>query len=163
MSEKKKNYAFSSYDKHLCLVPDFNMWFIFLFLIRPYVVLVVSLSNKSDRMGLINLLYADKLMMSLGALAGIPALLVVYALIKRDPDASEGVKKIWHKGRELLAISAVFNVLLAFSPMMIRGVQTLGVHAWWQLAGSVLVLGLVLKSEYIKDCFLDFPRHSKES
>jgi len=163
MSEKNKNYSFSNYDKHLCLVPDFNMWFIFLFLIRPYVVLVISLANRNDRMGLINLLYTDKLMLSLGALAGIPALLVVYSLIKRDPDASDYIKKIWHKGRLLLGVSAFFNILLVFAPIVLRGGHELGVHAWWQLAGSILVLGLVLKSEYIKDCFLDFPQHSEES
>ncbi len=161
--EKKKVYPVSCYGKHLCLVPDFNMWLIFLFLVRPYVVLVMSFANRNDRMELINLLYTDKVMMSLGAIAGIPAAFVVYAWMKREPNASDFVKNIWHRGRILLAISAVFNAGLAFAPMVIRGVHHFGFHGWWQLIGSLVVLGMVLKSEYIKDCFLDFPQKDEES
>ena len=161
MNKKKKTYPITCYGKHLCLVPDFNMWLIFLFLVRPYVVLVLSFANRNDRMELINMMYTDRVLMSWGALAGVPAAFVVYAWMKREPDASDFVRNIWSRGRMLLAVSAVFNVGLAFAPMILRGAHKVSVHGWWQLVASVIVLALILKSDYIRDCFSEFPEKTE--
>jgi len=160
MEKKKKVYPISCYGKHLCLVPDFNMWLIFLFLIRPYLVLIISVANRTDRLQLINLLYADRMMMWLGLLAGIPAVLVVYAWMKRQPNATKFVRYIWHRGKLLLAISAIFNIGIVVLPMLLIDAHNFSIHGLWQLVVSALVLGVVLKSDYIRDCFLDFPTDS---
>jgi len=47
-----------------------------------------------DRTGLIDLVYPDRLIMSVGALAGAPAAFLVYAWIKRKPDATPFVRYI---------------------------------------------------------------------
>jgi len=159
MGTKKKVYPVSCYGKHLCLIPDFTMWVIFLFLLRPYVVLIMSFANFNDSMQLINLLYADRMMMSLGALAGIPTALIIYAWIKREPDATQFIRNLWGKGRVLLSVSAALNAGLVFAPMWLKAVDKITIHGWWQFAVSVIILLVVFKSEYIKDCFLDFPKN----
>jgi len=152
-----KHHPISAYDKNLCLKPDITIWLILLFLSRAYVVLVLSLVNMRDRTGLIDLVYPDRLAMSLGALAGIPAVLLVYAWIKRQPGAGPFVKKIWMKGRELLAISVLLNIGVIFLPFWMGTMHAIYPGDWVQFAIALLILIVVYTSSYIKDCFNDFP------
>lgn len=157
----KNKYPISSYNKYVCLKMDYIMWSIFLYLLRPYVVLIFSFANKRDKMGLIELLYTDRLMMSIGALAGIPAALLIYAWLKREPNASDLVKNIWNKGRELLAISAILNSFLVFLPLLLGKTSNLSLIDWSQFAISLAILVALYRYAYIKDCFSDFPSNEQ--
>ena len=96
-------------------------------------------------------------MMSLGALAGIPAALLIYAWTRKQPNASDFVKKLWKYGRELIAISAILNILFVFIPLLSGKVSELTTISWLQLTISGLILPVIYKSGYIKDCFSEFP------
>jgi len=152
-----KHHPISAYDKNLCLKPDITIWLIFLFLSRAYVVLVLSLVNMRDRTGLIDFVYSDRLAMSLGALAGIPAVLLVYAWIKRRPGAGPFVRRVWKNGRELLAISVLLNIGVIFLPFWMGTVHAIYLGDWVQLAIALLIVIVVYASSYINDCFNDFP------
>ena len=153
----KNKYSISSYNKHICLKMDYVMWSIFLFLLRPYLVLIFSFANMSDRMALIELLYTDRLMMSLGALAGIPAALLMYAWSRREPNASDFVRNLWRRGRELLIISTILNGFLTFIPLLLGKVDKVSTIDWLQFALSMLIMAVLYRYAYLKDCFLDFP------
>jgi len=137
------------------------MWLIFLFLLRPYVVFIGSVTNMTDRMMIINLFYSDKLILSLGAFASIPAALLVYALTRRNPDAPPFIKRVWSNGRILLAVSAILNAFIVFAPQWLGKAHKLTAFGWGQFLFSLLVVLILYKSQYIKDCFDDFP--DKES
>ena len=136
---------------------DYVMWSIFLFLLRPYIVLIFSFANMRDRMALIELLYTDRLMMSLGALAGIPAALLIYAWSRREPNASDFVKNVWSRGRGLLAVSTISNGFLTFMPLLLGKVDKVSTIDWLQFALSMLIMTVLYRYTYLKDCFLDFP------
>ncbi len=155
----QNNYSISSYDKHLSLKVNSVMWLILLYLLRPYVVAILSLVNMKDRMQLINMFYSDALMLSLGAFAGIPAALLIYAWTRRTPGASSLVRRLWKRGRTLLAISAVLNACIVFAPLWLGTSHKITVYGWVQLLVSLLVVFVLYKSRYIKDCFSDFPSH----
>ena len=155
----QKKHPFTSYDKYLCLKLDSTMWLIMLFLLRPYIVLIFSFSNKADRMQLVNLMYTDKLMMSMGALAGIPAVLLIYAWAKKEPDASDFVKKLWKNGKELIAISALLNAILVLMPLLLGSISKLTLYGWGQLSISIVILITAYKYSYISECLADFPTH----
>ena len=152
-----KHHSISSYDKNLCLKPNFDIWLILLFILRPYLVLVLSVVNRKDRFGLIELVYPDRLAMSIGALAGVPAAFLVYAWIKRKPGASRFVRNVWGKGRMLLAVSALLGACGAFVPFWLGTVHAILPGDWLQFAISLLIVVVVYKSIYIRDCFDDFP------
>ena len=133
------------------------MWSILLFLLRPYLVLIFSFANMSDRMALIELLYTDRLMMSLGALAGIPAALLMYAWSRREPNASDFVRNLWRRGRELLIVSTILNGFLTFIPLLLGKVDKVSTIDWLQFALSMLVMAVLYRYAYLNDCFLDFP------
>ena len=136
---------------------DYIMWSIFLFLLRPYVVLILSVANRRNKMALIEMLYTDKLIMSLGAFAGIPAALLMYAWLKRLPGGSDYVRKIWKNGRELLAVSALLNALLVFLPLMMGKTEVVSLIGWCELAICFVIIVMLYKYTYIKDCFSEFP------
>lgn len=153
----KHNYSISSYNKYICLKMDYIMWFIFLFLLKPYVILIFSFSDRSDRMKLIEMIYTDKFMMSLGAFVGIPAALLIYAWSRRNPDGSDFVRKIWSKGRELLTVSTSLNALLVFLPLFLGRTNKLSLTDWVQLAICIVILLVLYGYSYIRVCFLEFP------
>ena len=156
-SDMSKYHSISRYDKNLCLKPDITIWLIFLFLLRAYVVLILSVVNMRDRTGLIDLVYPDRLVMSLGALAGIPAALLVYAWIKRKSGAPRYVRNIWSKGRAFLAVSALLNACVMFVPFWMGTEHAIAPGDWAQFAIALLIVIVVYSSSYIRDCFDDFP------
>jgi len=153
-----KNYSLSSYDKYLSLKVNGTMWLIILFLLRPFIVTLISVTNRTDKMMLINMIYPDRVALSLGAFAGVPVALLVYAWSKRVPDAPSFVRRVWIRGRELIAITTILNACIVFIPLWTGSVHKLTVFGWGQLAISLLIVVVVYRSEYIKDCFSDWPK-----
>jgi len=156
-STMSKHYPISSYDKYISLKMSKTMWAIMLFLLRPYVVSIASITNRKDKMFLINLFYSNGLALALGALAGIPALMVIYAWVKRKPDGPPVAGKIWRKGRLLLAISAALGAIVVFVPIWLGVGHRISVYGWVQFIASLSVVLVVYKSGYMKDCFSDWP------
>jgi hypothetical protein len=95
--------------------------------------------------------------MSLGALAGVPASLLIYAWIKRKPGASPFVRSIWGKGRPLLAVSALLNACVIVIPFWIETAHAILPRDWIQLSIALLIVIVLYTSSYIRDCFGDFP------
>ena len=151
-------YSPADYDDKFCLKINDTLWFFLLFLLRPYVVTIVSLVNRKDRMGLINLLYEDKMALWWGLLAGVPAALVIYAWVRRKPDASPLTRTLWHRGRELLALAAIANAAVVFIPFWMGIVRQLNMAGWIQLGISLGIVPILYSSTYIRDCFADYPK-----
>ncbi|HFD80773.1 MAG TPA: DUF2919 domain-containing protein [Gammaproteobacteria bacterium] len=154
MSEK---YSIEHYDANLSLKMNDNLWLILAFLLRPYFVTVISLVNRTDRTAIINLVYSDKMALWWGLLAGVPAALVFYAWGRRKPGASAFVRKVWARGRELLAVSALANAAVVFVPHWIGAVYHVSTAGWIQLGISIGIVIVLYSSTYIRDCFADFP------
>ena len=153
-----RKYPFSAYDKYLCLRPDFMLWLTFIFLLRPYVVTVLSIANRKDKTGLINMMFEDKSVMVLAALAAIPAAMVLYAYFKRKPEGSERVRKIWRYGRHLLAISTLLNLGIVYVPYLTGMVHEITLAGWIQSGICVLILFYLFAEERAIDTFADFPK-----
>ncbi len=155
MAEK---YPFSAYDKYLCLKPDVSIWLILAFLLRPYVVVLLSIANRKDAAGLINLVYSDRIAMILAAIAAIPAIFVVYAFIKRVPDAPDKVRWIWQYGRELLLVASFLNVLVVFLPLLTGFAREISTVGWAQFGISVYIIYYLFTERKVRDTFADFPQ-----
>lgn len=156
----QEKHSIKNYDKYLCLRINDTLWFILLFLLRPYLVTAISLVNSSDRTGVINMVYSDKMALWWGLLVGVPAVLVIYAWTKRKPGASSFVRMLWRRGRVLLAISAIFNMAIVFIPLWAGVVHRVSMAGWIQLVISFGIVVVVFSSSYIRDCFSDFPQET---
>jgi len=151
------NRSIANYDKYLCLKPNPVMWLIFIFLMKPYIVAILSVVNRRDKTGLIDMVYSDRTALALGAVAAVPVALLVYALMKRKPGATQFVKSVWARGRMLLVVSALASVGVVFFPPLAGSARHLTDNAWIQIAIAAVIVVIVFRSSYIRDCFNDFP------
>lgn len=136
------------------------MWYIILFLMRPYLVVILSVTSRKDKMGLIDMVYVDKLSLSLSAYAALPVVLLLYAFLKRSPGASNFIKRIWSNGQHLLAATSMLHIIILSAPLFLQKVTQLNAVIWAQLVICMVIIVTVYRSRYIKDCFADFPEIS---
>ena len=157
----KNKYPFNAYDNNLCLKPSLGMWLVMLFFLRPYVIIAMSLSNKADRLGGIKMFgLGESLIYS--AIAALPAMLIIYAWIKRQPEAGAFVRWIWAHGRILLAGSGLFTILyIVLLQVFIKSIKLSFIEAVPVLVCPI-ILYYLYKSERVKDTFADFPKNDKQ-
>lgn len=158
----KQQYPFNAYDNYLSLRQGIGFWLVLIFIFRPYVVMLLSVANKRDKLGLIKMVYTDHSLMGLGALGAIPAMLLLYAWFKRKPDAPEHVKKIWRNGKWILLLCLIINVITAFMPILIGKTTGLNVIGMLQIFISVLFIGYIFASKRLNDAFADFPEKTED-
>lgn len=156
-------YSINNYDKYICLKINDTLWIILLFLLRPYLVTLVSILNRKDKTAIINMVYADKMALWWGLVVGIPAALVIYASVRRKPGASAFSRALWHRGRELLAASAILNVAVVFVPVWTGAVYKVSIAGWAQLVVSLGIVATLYTSHYIRDCFSDYPTEVEDA
>ncbi len=111
-----KLYSFNDYDKYMSLKLDFELWLIIVYFLRPFIMKISTIQMgrgaKSDSVsGLKDLVYPNDFGFFIAFLATIPVLLLIMVYMKRKPGASGWVRKIWHKGKQLLLATAVFAII----------------------------------------------------
>lgn len=155
-STRRTDYPASAYDDQLVLRPPLGVWVTLAYLLRPIIVLVASVTNKADRVGLLNLVYPDRQWAVAHVLAALPAIAVALAYTRRDPSASTTVRWIWHHGRALLTASLALNVLFLLYPALTEHAR-LVTSALIQTTVCALLAYYLFRSPQVADAFADFP------
>jgi Protein of unknown function (DUF2919) len=160
----KKVYSLEEYDKYLCLKPSRGLWGVVLFLLLPFLTMLLTL--LSGRRGgdatilknLKNILYPNDLSLMLAFLAAMPALIFMYAWIRRKPGAPENVKKICRNGAVMLNATAIMNVIIIFVPLLTGGIRSIHWIGWVQAGLLFIIINYLRSSQRVKDTFSDFPK-----
>lgn len=152
-----KQYPVSEYDSHFSLKVNLSTWGALLFLARPFVILLISIANRRDKMGLMNFFYHDPIAMTIDIFAALPALLVIFAWVRRLPAASDPIRWIWSHGRSLLLLATLINIASVFLPLAWNPNVRMQIPELSKLAICVAILFMLVKSKRIKDTFDDFP------
>ena len=95
-------------------------------------------------------------------LATIPVLLLIMVYMKRKPGASGWVRKIWHKGKQLLLATAVLNMIIIFIPFLMDLTHKINMLGWGQLAIAAYIVFYLSTTQRVKDTFADFPKDESE-
>jgi hypothetical protein len=153
-------YASWSYDDDFCLKPPLLLTATVLYLCRSFLImmLVLAASTRGRPTGMETFLPSGEHPMSIG-LTAVPALLVLYARIRRTVAAGKFVRWLWKHGRVLLATSAAMEIgtavlLLSISASQPGDSDLLRVTF---LILDVYILLYVLLSKHVRDVFSDFP------
>ena len=154
-------YPFNAYDKNLCLKLNLELWAIIIFLLRPYVIAVFSLVNRSDKMGLIHM-FGTGSGMTISLIVSIPAILVVYAWIKRAPGASSRTQWIWQNGRGLLATSTSLTIVYILVIQFFFTSNKLDTIGTAPILICPVILYYLYKSQHVRDIFSDFPESTPQ-
>ena len=153
-----KRYEAWAFDDYYCLKPPAVLTVAIIYLCRSFLLLAIymlaSVKGSTGDMGL--LLQAGDHPSSL-AITGVPALLVLFALMRRGPSGGRFPRWIWKHGRIFLACSALLEIGMA-----VLYLTTLTVGETPSLTVAFLfldlyILGYVLFSRRVKDTFSDFP------
>jgi len=155
----KRDYPESAYDEYLCIKPTILMWIIIAFIFRPFIVLIASVVNKADRVGILNTFYPDRSAAFFGAMASIPAIFLFIAWFKKQPGASTMTRRLWHHGRALLVSSLLLNMLILLWHEFMRAssLQNMSGSAMIQLGFCLLSLYYLFRSRQLADAFSNFP------
>ncbi|MCK4951000.1 MAG: DUF2919 family protein [Gammaproteobacteria bacterium] len=154
-------YPFNAYDKNLCLKLNPGLWLVIIFLLRPYIIAIFSLVNMSDRMSLIRMV-GPGTGMTISTIMAFPAIMVIYAWIKRTPDASARVRWIWRHGRELLAASALLTIIYILAIQLFFKTIKLNLIGVLPIVICPVILYYLYKSQHVRDIFSDFPENKSQ-
>lgn len=162
-----KLYSFNDYDKYMSLKLDFELWLIIVYFLRPFIMQVSTIQMgrgaKSDSVsGLKDLVYPNDFGFFLAFLATIPVLLLIMVYIKRKPGASGWVRRIWHKGKQLLLATAVLNMIIIFIPFLMDLTHKINMLGWGQLAIAAYIVFYLYTTQRVTDTFADFPKDEAE-
>lgn len=151
-----KTYPASAYDDKLNLKPGIGLWMAIVFLIKPYLVMLISFANRSNRTELIYIFYAHDGTLAIAELASLPAIAIFVAWIYRQPGANGVVRWIWRNGRNLLMTSTLLNALLLVMSTDWH-LEELKFFSVLQLVLSVFIFFYLWTSGRVRDTFNDFP------
>ena len=163
-----KLYSFNDYDKYMSLKPDFELWLIIVYFLRPFIMKVSTIqmgrgAKSGSVSGLKDLVYPNDFGFFIAFLATIPVLLLIMVYMKRKPGASGWVRKIWHKGKQLLLATAVLNMVVIFIPFLMDLTHRINMLGWGQLAIAAYIVFYLYTTQRVKDTFADFPKDESET
>jgi len=163
-----KLYSFSDYDKYMSLKPGLEVWLIIAYFLRPFIMKISTIqmgrgAKSGSVSGLKDMVYPNDFGFFIAFLATIPVLILVFAYAKRKPGASGLVRKIWHKGRMLLIVTAVLNLIIIFVPFLVDLTYRINMLGWVQLAIAVYIIFYLYTTQRVKDTFADFPKDDPEA
>jgi hypothetical protein len=163
-----KLYSFSDYDKYMSLKPGLEVWLMIAYFLRPFILKISTIqmgrgAKSGSVSGLKDLVYPNDFGFFIAFLATIPVLILVFAYAKRKPGASGLVRKIWHKGRMLLIVTAVLNLIIIFVPFLVDLTYRMNMLGWVQLAIAVYIIFYLYATQRVKDTFADFPKDDPEA
>ena len=157
-----KVYDFKDYDKYLSLKINFELWLIIAWFLRPVILKISTIQMgrgpKSDSVsGLKDLVYPHDFGFFLAFLTMIPVVLVIFAYMKRKPDAPDYIRTLWRYSGKLLLLTAALNVVVVFVPLILDLGYKINLLGWGQLAIAAYIIFYLLTSRRVRDTFADFP------
>jgi len=109
MSNRYAQYTASDFDNFDCLKLSKGIFLLLLFVLRGYLVWIMSVTNMNDRVGIIQWIYPEPSFFYLSLLSGLGGIWAVIIISLRRPDASLWVKSSWKHIRTILQLSLIFD------------------------------------------------------
>lgn len=143
MSKAYQKYSIEDFDKFDCLKLSKRFYLVLFFVLRGYLVWLMSVTNMQDRIATMQWIYPETSLFFLSLISGVIGLFVVLMIAIRRPNAPNWVKTLWPYCRTLLVIALIFDLTI----------NLMG-YVYWQLSSiSWLVCQVVIVFALITLCF----------
>jgi hypothetical protein len=157
MSTEKYKYDFMRYNSLHVLRPHALLIVILAYYLKDLLIAIVIAATAIKARGLSpemrSLLDVSSPKM---ILSGMPIMFLIYALLNREPSASDRIRWIWRNGRHFILAAALLNSLLILSETTpletLAGKALLGF-----LFFNITILFYIYRSEQVSDVFASFP------
>lgn len=162
--EHRSNYQFYSvgdFDSYDCLKLSKSVYLVLIFLLRGYLVWLMSVTNMRDRVSIISFIYPEVTLFYFSLFSGAIGLFILLIISLRRPEASHWVQFSWRHCRTILIVALLFDLLT----------HTVGYFYWqlvsleWlfiQLAMSIALIMLCYSSKRFKINLTEFPQKMPE-
>ncbi len=161
MSFNYQHYSVEDFDNFDCLKLSKIFYLVLLFVLRGYIIWLMSVTNMRDRVGIIQWLYPDTSLFYLSLISGAVGLFVVLIISLRRPDAALWVKNSWRYCRAFMIGALLFDFFI----------NLIGFFYWqllsmsWLISQAVIIFVLIyisFNSKRIKINLAEFPQKLPE-
>lgn len=134
------NFLPKDFDNFDCLKLAPGIYLILLFVLRAYIIWIMSVTNMRDHVGIIQWIYPQTSLFYLNLVSGVIGLFVVVILSLRRPNAANWVRVVWQKCHILLVVALAFDLLIGVLGYFIWHLQSLS----WLMMHCLLVIVAML-------------------
>lgn len=133
------NFLPKHFDNFDCLKLAPGIYLILLFVLRAYIVWIMSVTNMRDHVGIIQWIFPQTSLFYLNLASGALGLFIVLVLSLRRPNAASWVRSSWKKCDVLLIIALIFDLLITLLGYFVWQLQSIS----WLLVHGTLVVGAI--------------------
>lgn len=161
MSNSYQKYSVEDFDSYDCLKLSKRFYLVLIFILRGYLVWLMSVTNMRDRVSFISWIYPETSLFYLSLISGAVGLFVVIIISLRRPEANSWVQYSWRQCRAILTAALLFDLLT----------HAIG-YFYWQLISlnwlimqtiiSIVLIVLCYTSERFKINLEEFPQKMPE-
>lgn len=109
--KKYQYYSVEDFDSYDCLKLSKHFYLVLIFILRGYIVWLMSVTNMRDRVSILSWIYPETALFYLSLFSGAIGLFVVLIISLRRPDAASWVQLSWQHCRKILTIALLFDLL----------------------------------------------------
>lgn len=152
-----QEYSIGDFDKFDCLKLSKRFYLVLLFVLRGYIVWLMSVTNMNDRVATMQWIYPETSLFFLSLISGIIGLFVVVIISLRRPNSANWVKAVWPYCRTLLVVALTFDFII----------NLVGFYYWqltsmlWLICQGLIVFTLIalcFTSKRMQINLIEFPQ-----
>ena len=154
-------YSVQDFDNYDCLKLSKRFYLTLLFILRGYIVWLMSVTNMRDRVGIIEWIYPQTSLFYLSLISGAVGLFVLLIISLRKPDAPSWVQLCWRYCRVIMIVALAFD----FSTHAIAYLFWDLLSVSWLITQAVItfaLIGLCYSSERLNLNLKEFPQKLPE-
>jgi len=143
VSTQYKKYTVEDFDNYDCLKLSKRFYIVLLYVLRGYIVWLMSVTNMRDRVGVIQWIYPETSLFILSLISGAIGIFVVLVISLRRPDAHKWIKWAWKNCRLFLVAALLFDL----------AANVIGFFYWQLFSSSWLMTQVIIVFSLISLCF----------
>lgn len=149
-------YALKDFTRFDCLKLSVGIHAILLFVLRGYIIWIMSISNMKNQTATIQMVFPDPKLFYLSLVSGAVGVFIVLIITLRRPGAAHWIKYCWQHIRGLLLLALTVDVIVSLVGCFYLSVLP---FSWLlvQLTLSALFIMMLFCSKKIKLNSLEFP------
>ncbi len=154
-------YGLKDFDKYNCLTLSYSFYAVLIYLLKGYVIGMVSLSNFKDKLTVIQWFYPESSLFYLSLLIGLPGLFLMSVIFQRKPDARNWVKYLWQHIFKLCLVLVLIDVAIYWALYLFLQVGQLS----WLVGQNVLAIAALLYCRFSRRAIInrqEFPEEIVE-
>jgi len=133
-------YSVQDFDNFDCLKVSKWVYLSLVFILRGYVVWLMSVTNMKDRVGIIQWIYPETSLFYLSLGSGALGIFIVLVLSLRRPKAKNWIKRSWSNMKGIIILALLFDLIICVCGFFYWHLLSLT----WVITQAIIVVGLII-------------------